>query len=199
MADAQIAILDVIMIDRFPGAVDERLRPIDIQSLGASSGHNVSEPMYEPGTKIRIPQRGDTASSRKGEAILMYAKLDAQDASHAAAAGFLAVPNTASEWWELSADKDAMLTANKAAVCLSAMTTGYYGWFWVGGPAPVDAITGLAAIKIGTNDSVGANALLTVAAGAAEDAEGSIKFKALVQADTAAFVQPVAESLAADA
>jgi hypothetical protein len=40
-------------------------------------------------------------------------------------------------------DASEALLSGPIAVALSAMTTGYYGWFWCGGVCPVDSVSGL--------------------------------------------------------
>ena len=200
MTDSTIAALSLILRDNFPGAgqVDQRVQPIDLRTLGTAGGHNVATPMFPVGTRIQV--YNDGATGQKGWGKLMYAQLAAQDASYPAAVGFLAVPKSSGAWWQLSADKDSVLShqAGMMAVMLSAMTTGYYGWFWVEGVCPSDVIVALATALVKTDGAVTANALLTTKAGT-ESAAGSIALGLALEVDsTGAWKRDVGMALVQD-
>lgn len=117
-----------------------------------SAGHNVTTPtFYRPGQIIRV---WDATSG--GECEFMYAKLNSQGATTGLAAlGMLAQTelhdtNQTEPFYNLTTDKskNSAYTTGRAAVCLSAMTTGNYGWFWVGGHCPQSYISGLATTAV---------------------------------------------------
>ncbi|MBU2048307.1 MAG: hypothetical protein KKH61_04970, partial [Gammaproteobacteria bacterium] len=64
-----------------------------------------------------------------------------------AAAGTICVPSSATNLTKvtnlLGGDVGNSALSGLVAVSVSAMTVDYYGWFWIGGPCPIDYVAAL--------------------------------------------------------
>lgn len=146
MAASTIVVTKVILTDNFSGAVRRDITVEDIKTLGlVAAGHNAATAKKDVGLKIGV--WNDGTAGVKGESILMYGKLVGGYAT--SAAGQPAVAKTITDVGEVSGlDADKISYGlGLTAIELSAFTAdNYYGWFWVGGVAPVDFLGGAAGL-----------------------------------------------------
>lgn len=150
MANSTIDDSKIYLVDRWPGVVDRNIfgggAPPD--GFTGSSHHNVATPAYQVGKKVAVYDE-----TNKGIAILAYLQYIAGTKAATlalAARQFLAMDTseqataaTSPTYFKLSDDASEALIQGPLAVALSAMTTTYYGWFWVGGVCPVSFVAAL--------------------------------------------------------
>lgn len=142
MAAGTIAFNLFHLYDNWPGVVDSFSVPQD--GFTGASHHNVETPAYRYGQKIQV--WNDGSSTTIGPSTFVYLQVGTQ-ASAAIAAKLLCVPDSATLWYQVTNDAASCVDAagGVLAVALSAMTDGYWGWFWCGGVCPkqyVAALTG---------------------------------------------------------
>lgn len=156
---------DIILFDNWPGVPNPTFsRPND--GWDGSITACLSAPAYPPGTKIIFQSdstytpgmvtmcylryvegseiasdTGDAADVSDHEAICCHVNATGSDGIDAAAADA-----TERQWWNVSYDcsnSDATLHDSPGAVAVAAgdLSTGEYGWFWVGGPCPYLDVT----------------------------------------------------------
>jgi len=181
MADKTITVQGVILYDRWPGTpIDPPLTYSDMTA--ATVGHNLAAPMWPVGTKWEIYCKGDPADQgvgyNLGWSTFIYLK-GAADFSTAVAAAVtvlcvpdetIAAADASTILYTMVCDSDSTTheTMGPVAMCLSAMTNNYYGWFWCGGVCPVEYVPGLTtASTLVTDDSVVASCELSTTASAA--------------------------------
>lgn len=176
MANSTIDDAKFILIDRWPGAPDDKMgTPPD--GFTGSSHHNVSTPQYSIGTKIRVYDNTNKGYSTfiylqyiagtKASTLALAAKqFVAMDTSEQATAA------TSPTYYKVTDDGSEALIQGPLAVALSAMTTAYYGWFWCGGVCPVDFVSGLGGNYV-TDGNVAAGAgIVGVANGSLTSTQG---------------------------
>lgn len=137
MADSTITVDKIFLRDGFGGSMNT-LTSIPVDGLQGKSHHNVSSPIYPVGTKLDV-------QTANGISTLAYLKVGAQGSSTDAikAGSICGLHTTSADGYSVSNDKASAIVGGPAAVAISAMTTGNYGWFWVGGPAPlISAVAG---------------------------------------------------------
>jgi len=133
---------DIVIYDNAPGPVhQDALPPADSngQHFTNSTHHNVASPAYPLGYKVSVLDH-----TEGGYSLLGYFKYTAGAVT--LAAGHPCVAATG-EMTTVTNDGDAA-TANPnsfLAIALSAMTDGYYGWFWIGWLPPTSYCSELAA------------------------------------------------------
>jgi len=159
MANSTLDTELIILQDNWPTKVISGCgptRPTSAVDASGWQGQNVAAPTdFEVGTKFTIHNAGGT-SKPIGESTFIYLRLGTQNAdillSCVAASDkcvccpeTLSADGTAAQMYQVTNDGDGttMEPTGLIAVGLSAMTNTYYGWFWCGGVAPLDAITGL--------------------------------------------------------
>ena len=153
---------EIVLLDRCPGALwSGPLPPANSagQKFTNSSHHNSSATgVYDPGTKISIYDH-----TSAGWSTLAYLQYLASSGPLATATGQLCAPivgHASSGLSIVTNDEDttSYSTCMEAyiAVMLTAMTSTYWGWFWVGGVAPYEHCSALAAssASIATDDSI---------------------------------------------
>lgn len=104
--------------------------------LGADH-HNVATPQFPIGTTIQVQQKGTTGAV--GPVQFTYLKVGTQNPDTAIAANSVCVQEGTTPG-VVTNDPDTCIALGGtfAVVAISAMTNGYYGWFWSGGVAPKD-------------------------------------------------------------
>ena len=143
MADGTLDSELFVLFDLWPGTPTEFVPPYGT-ILSAEAGHNVAAAAYPLGTKIQLWQDGAVGAA--GWSTFVYFNW-VVNGSVAFAALQSAVIDTNANPYILTNDPDDCLdhTGGMGAICLSAVTTAYYGWGWVGGVCPesyVAALTG---------------------------------------------------------
>ena len=136
MADSTITVARVVLFDPLAFAASDMFGLPADGFIGASH-HNVAAPAYELGRRIVVP---NVTTGNKGFSVFSYLKAVA-NAGVALAAGQVCVPDAlATGPHVVTNDPDdcIAISIGTVAVCLSAMTTLYYGWFWTGGVCPQD-------------------------------------------------------------
>lgn len=166
MADSTITVGRLFLVNNWGEPNPAYGLPAD--GLIGVSHHNVVAAAYPLGTVIKVP---NVTIGNVGFSFLAYLKAVA-NAAVAFAAGEVCVPDAvATGPCVVTNDPDDCIqkAGSLAAICLSAMTTLYYGWFWVGGVCPQDvalfnnvASPLTTAATIPTDDSVVAGAFTTV-------------------------------------
>ena len=168
MADKSIVVQGIVLSDNWPGRAVAP--PFDVADMTSTLvGHNQAVAKYPVGTKWQLYCKGDAVSIGVshwlGWSSFVYLKCaDDIETAIASAVTVLAVPdgtmaaNMGSErLYTVTTDSDSTTHDNMGlvAVCLSATTNSYYGWFWCGGVAPIEYVPGLlAASTVITNDSL---------------------------------------------
>ena len=119
------------------GAPDpSRGQPLD--GFTGSDTHNTEDEKVPVGTILRVP-----CTTTYGFADMIYLQAD----DTIVAAGTICVPSSATNLTKVTnlkgADVGNSSLSGLLAVSLSAMTADYYGWFWVGGPCPIDYVSAL--------------------------------------------------------
>jgi len=143
MADSTLKASELVLNDLWPGQVNPHLTLIDNVTNGAH--HNVQYATHPVGTKASIYCKAENGTySRRGFATFIYLQASVNP-NAAMAAGQVCVPQSAVNWFGVTNDPDDALSVPgmPVVVALSAMTTGYYGWFWCGGVCPVEAVPAL--------------------------------------------------------
>ena len=160
MADSTIDSELFNLIDNWPGSPLPGASIPQDGFLGATH-HNVASPAFPIGTKIQVYCDGSVGKA--GYATLMYLKVGTQNADSVIAAKSVCIQDSATVWSELTNDPDSCiaLPTGLVAIALSAMTDGYYGWFWVGGVCPEQYVSGLAG-NYATDGNVAAGAKLLI-------------------------------------
>jgi len=140
MANVTIDSEGFYLLDLFPGVPDTRLSEPKDGFTGADH-HNVAAVAYPIGTKIQVYNKGTGVD---GYSVLLYAKLEMQDATYILAARHFLTQHTDATAFDLTNDAatDIGTGCGAAAVGLGAMTVDYYGWFWCGGVAPESFVSG---------------------------------------------------------
>lgn len=158
----------IILNDNWPNDIDGISREIPLDGFLGAIHHNVVAPCYKIGEK-----RQPYDERSRGYTTFVYSQLGAQLAtSYVVAKGSLVALHLASPqtWYAMSnigtvATDPYPLNAvypNLAAVCISAMTTAYYGWFWCGGVCPKSYVPGMDTADIPTDTSVVAGGCVAV-------------------------------------
>jgi len=123
------------------GAPTKTVKDIPGGVLGADHHDVAAVPDYlKIGDVLEVPLT-------YGSAEFVYLRYNDAAAPPTMAAKQLAIP-VATTWYDYTNDPDnagAQITEGNplAVVCLSAMTDTKYGWFYCGGPVPVDFVAGL--------------------------------------------------------
>jgi len=138
----------LLLFDNWPGVPQAESKPFD-NFITTEGGHNVAAVPSSQylGKKVQIYD-----SINKGMATLMYLQAGTADAGAAFAAAQICTiagptDNAAFVYYQVNnTDSDTLLAVASplCAVMISAMTTDYYGWFWVGGVCPEKTIPALA-------------------------------------------------------
>jgi len=191
---------EIILYDNWPGVPNPTLsRPND--GWDGTITACLSAPAYDPGTKIQFhsdstytpgmvticymryiegsdsaSDAGDTGDLSDHECVCAHVIATGSDGLDAAAADA-----TERQWWNVSHDTtntDATLSHSPggAAVACGDLSTGEYGWFWVGGPCPYLDVTKFDNLTSGAGTDV---LTVSVAMGKAislVDASGNITF-----------------------
>lgn len=146
MADSTLDSEKFYLIDLFPGApIPSFTAQLPSGGFTGSESHNVASAAYPLGTKIQVQNRSASAGV-DGFSIFMYGQVGTQNPDVSIGAKSVCTLDSASDPYELTNDSDTDIatTSCPAAVALSAMTNGNYGWFWVGGVCPEEHVSGLA-------------------------------------------------------
>lgn len=144
MADGTIDSQLFHLIDNWPGVpTPGGLIPQD--GFTAAAQHNVAAARRRVGEKIQVYCDGLLTGTTAGYATLMYLKMGTQNPDVAVAAKTICVPDSATNILEVTNDPDSCISlpTGMVAIALSAMTNGYYGWFWVGGVCPEQYVAAL--------------------------------------------------------
>lgn len=142
MADSTIDSELFVLIDNWPGVYEGRVLPYD-NFTSTAAGHNISaETSYPRGTKMQVWNGGTTGV--QGWSGLIYLKFVA-NGDVALAAKQVVVPDVTTDIYTVTNDPDDCLvaTGGLGAIAISAMTDGYFGWFWHSGVAPEFKISAL--------------------------------------------------------
>ncbi len=131
MADSTIATSKVVLFDNWPGAVRQYNAPSG--GFASSDHHNISKPQFDAGYKVQVDNRNG-----KGPSTLVYLQVGTQNAATALRPGSVVVPDSTNDWYRITNDPDDCIqnTTGVAVIAISAMTNGYWGWFWCEGPQP---------------------------------------------------------------
>jgi len=181
MADTALDVQAVLLYDRWPGVAVKPDRQYS-DMTATSVGHNVAAPQFPLGTKWCVYNNGTAASVgvgyNVGWSVFTYLKAAADIASAVAGVvtvigcqdSTLAAGDIPSKFYTINTDSDRTTheTTGLIAVCTSTLTNSYYGWYWTGGVAPIDYVSGMTSSShlIGTA-AIAASAELMAAATAA--------------------------------
>jgi len=154
---------NIVLYDNWPGYPNVTLQRPDDGWDGSVSCCQ-SAPLYPPGTKILYDADN---THTPGASIMAYMRYS-EGSDFAAGAGdtgdvsdhtnicchmegtdalvLTAADATVRQWWNVTNDttnSDATTAHSPGAVAVAtrAMSTGEYGWFWVGGPCPYTDVT----------------------------------------------------------
>ena len=149
MASSTIAYSNLILIDRVPGPVRLEERPVD--NFTNSYYQNQAYERHRVGEKVAVYD-----AIMKGWSILAYLQANEPDETAAVACGSVCtVSSTAAiKWYAVTNDPDEFIPDAYAAIALTAMADDAFGWYWVGGVAPVSFVTGLLTASIVTDGNV---------------------------------------------
>ena len=144
------------LIDNWPGEVTHGPNPADWTAISATED-------FPLGTKRAIYD-----DTNNGWATLMYLYYTVGAGTVAVATvgspcGIITTTiGTAGAWAHVTNDGSDAQLVGPIAIALGTMVTARYGWFWVGGVAPVDTITALDDQKVPSDASptVGVHMLL---------------------------------------
>ena len=143
--DGTIPCESVMLISHWPdGVVHTCGAQLPFSSFTNATDHNVAAATQKMGSMIRYWNAGTVTDGVEGWATFMYG----QNKTTAIAAALeicqpadAAVPQSVS-----STVANALIADDISGLCavsISAMTAAYYGWFWVDGVAPSDAVAAL--------------------------------------------------------
>lgn len=141
---------EIVLYDMYPGLVSVNIpkRDHDGNAFTNSDFHNVATGgTYKPGDKITVWE-----PTLQGWSTFTY--LQYVDGGVTSAAGHMAVLDAGGEWYKVTNEGDSALVNVPPAVCLSLMTTLYWGFFWTGGVCPQSWVTALATAVINTDNAV---------------------------------------------
>ena len=152
MATENLSYAKFILVDNWPG-VPVTVSDIPTNGFTGSGHHNTSDEVFPIGTKMQV--YCDGTDGTKGYATLVYLKFGAEDSSTDLAAKGIVVQDDAATWFSVTNDPAAALNVptGLAAVAISAMAEGNYGWFWCGGVCPTQYASALAGAFL-TDESV---------------------------------------------
>lgn len=144
MADSTIDSEQIILSGAGVAGFRDRTigRPTD--GFTSATHHNVASPVYPVGTMVDVYNKGNTGVA--GGATFVYAQAETQDLTNVIAARmFLTTYATTPVWWKFTNDAGADIGdgIGPLVVALSAMTLGYYGWFWCAGVCPEEFVSDL--------------------------------------------------------
>jgi hypothetical protein len=163
MADSSIDSVKLLFQDNWTGPIRWDLSEPEDGFTGARH-HSVASAAYPIGTKIAVYQEHDQDgyTCEPGWCTFMYLQVGTQNAAGSALgngefsasidAKSFVVPDSGTNWWQITNDPDSCVTdatgaagkrGSLGAVALSAMTDAYYGWFQVGGPVAEAYVSGL--------------------------------------------------------
>lgn len=143
----------LVLKDNWP-AVRNSNHPIPRDGFASSIHQNVATAAYQAGTKIEVRNKGDTG--KEGFSTFIYLQVGVQNPYNAIAVKSVVVPDSAACWYKVTNDPDDCLElpTSIGAVALSAITDGYWGWFWCGGVCPEEWVATLTG-NFATNGLVG--------------------------------------------
>jgi len=106
-----------------------------------------TEAMYRPGTVCQVYNNGSGAYGIEGFSELVYLQYD-DGSSYASVAKMLAVPGSASLWFQVQGDHDDGTIdpgGNPHAVVMLSASLGdtNFAWFWSGGVCPEQYVAGM--------------------------------------------------------
>ena len=144
MATSTIDYTKILLVDNWPG-VPATLADSPTDGFAGAEHHNVTTAAFPIGTKMQVVCDGTVGTT--GTATFVYLKFATADADGTLAEKSVVVQDSATTWYEVTDDPTAAiaLPTGLAAVAISAMDAGSYGWFWCGGVCPkqyVAALTG---------------------------------------------------------
>lgn len=157
MGDSTITSQGIVLYDRWPGyAVAPPVENIT-DMTSTLVGHNQVTKKYDLGTKWVLYNHGAAGNIgvkyHEGFSTFVYLKCadDIETAIAGAVDYFVAPDGTMAagmaddRLYTVTADSDSTTheTMGLIACCLSTMTNSYYGWFWCGGVAPLEYVSGM--------------------------------------------------------
>jgi hypothetical protein len=134
-------------------------KTMPIGGFTGSAHHNVAaaDRDYPIGMVKRVYCDGTVGV--KGFAEFVYLAYEGSSAPTAAAKQ-VCVPDSSTVWYQFTNDPDSCVMATGsmlAVVAISAMTDGYYGWFWCGGVCPEVYVSALGGNYATTNAVIAGN------------------------------------------
>ena len=157
MGDSTIDSELIVLINPFCNSL-VRSEPRDSLTLGTSDQHNISAPdEYRVGDVIQVYNTGTTGKAGYAQFVYLQA---VQNTDVAFAARQVCHPDSATVWYQFTNDPDDGCVATGGAlfaVCISVMTTLYYGWFWCGGICPEESVADLGGNYATNGDVVAGN------------------------------------------
>lgn len=133
----------------------DRFEPTDGFAEGNAVHHNSATAEFSLGTVAQVYNKG--TAGKAGPAQFIYLLVGTQNSANVLAAKDVVVQGSATVPFTVTNDPDSAvikLPTGLAAICLSAMTNAYYGWFWCGGSCPEDFVSGLAGDYLTDDDVV---------------------------------------------
>jgi len=158
MADSTIDSQLIHLVNNW-GTFPEDFDNVPRDGFVGADHHNVATAEYAIGFTKQV--RCDGSVGIAGLSTFIYLQVGTQDTGTALAAKSVVVQDSATLWYAVTndnADCIALPTAC-AAICLSAMTDAYWGWFWCGGVCPEQYVSGLGG-TYPTNDGLAAGAFV---------------------------------------
>lgn len=196
MADATVDSEALILWNRWgaPHSQFENTAPPGDGTFSGADSHNVATAAFKPGTVIRVWNDSGGAGI-DGWSEFVYLKW-VVNADNAFAARLICVPDSTTDPYAVTNDPNdcLVLPSGIAVVCLSAVTTLYYGWGWCGGVVPEAYESDLG----GTYITTAAHAVGHMNAHAGETAE-AIGFGPCIATTTAVSEPPCGYAMVAGA
>ena len=141
----------LVLIDNWPASPDWPGTP-DRETLASAVSHNVAAGLYKVGTKFRSYYAGK-AGSNGGWSTLIYLQASATAEDNTAMAVLslcapaLVVQDADAAGKLYLVDNDATAgtgyPSGLCAVAIGTMNNSRFGWFWCGGPPPINLVAGL--------------------------------------------------------
>lgn len=156
MADSTIDSNLILLYDNWPGPVEETGQPYGTGFLDKRH-HNVATPAFAPGTKVQVY---NATLGVPGFSTLIYLQVGTQDGT-SIAVKTACIPDSATLWYQLTNDGDSCIKIPTPLGCyaISAITNGYWGWFWCAGVVPEDALPTMGGTYL-TNEGVEAGGFI---------------------------------------
>jgi hypothetical protein len=144
MADSTIAYTKFILVDNWPG-VPVTIADVPKDGFTGSEHHAATTEVFPLGTKMQVYCDGSV--NTQGFSTFIYLKVGVQEtvSTDVLAPKSVVVQDSATNWYEVTNDASSCiaLPTGLAAVALSAMDDGDYGWFWCGGVCPKQYVSDL--------------------------------------------------------